>query len=154
MAYASTFPAAVAGLTAAWRFAPGLAGVLVADMVSLTDSSTEEAVIAAYAGTDDDIAAEGTLAQEGYDGVRDRELYDIRCAIAVRRGGGDLAAARARAFVLLAVCGQALAADRKLGGAVMTAVITSWSLLTDLSLDEGALARIRFNVSIDAFTNR
>jgi len=154
MAYASTFPAAVAGLTAALRRNAGLAGVLVGDMVSLTDTNAEEAVIAAYAGTDDDTAAEGSLAQEGYGGAQDREAYDIHCVIAVRAGGGNLAAARARAFVLLAACGQALAEDRELGGAVMTAVITSWSLLLDFSLDEGALARIRFNVSIDAFTNR
>ena len=38
-------------------------------------------------------------------------------------------------------------------GAVMTALITSWSFRADLTGD-GALARIRFDISIDAFTDR
>jgi hypothetical protein len=121
-------------------------------MISLKDTAAEEAVIVAYRGEDDDTAAEGFMSQEDY-GAQDREAYSIHCMLAVRKGAGDLAAARARAFVLLGACGAALTADRKLGGAVMTAGITSWTLLLDLTGD-GALARIRFDVAIDAFTNR
>jgi hypothetical protein len=71
----------------------------------------------------------------------------------VRDGSADMAAARARAYALVSACGSAIAADQKLGGAVMLARLGRVSL-QQVQDTGGALAIIEFTVPCDAFTGR
>jgi hypothetical protein len=71
----------------------------------------------------------------------------------VRDASGDIAAARTRAYALVSACGSAIAADQKLGGAVMLARLGRVSL-QQIQDDQGALAIVEFTVPCDAFTGR
>lgn len=156
MTYASTCPAAITGLLAALGRSQGLAGVLVTRGGGITDPDADEVVSVGYGGVPDEAAAEGTLAQEGGAGDRDREQYAIRCAAAVVSGDAGeqaIAAATERAFALFAACGEAIVADGRLGGAVMNAYISSWSHDAG-QVSGGVSAVIRFSVSCDAYTRR
>lgn len=156
MSYASTCPAAIAGLLQALGRSADLAGVLVTDGIPVADETVEETIIVGYTAGDGENAAEGDVAQEGYGGATDREQYAIHCAAAVRNSDPEqLAAARSRVFVLFGACGQAIATDRKLGGAVMTAALGAWSLSAEHPADVGGIyTEIRFDVSVDAYTVR
>lgn len=155
MTWASTCPDAIAGLLAAFRASEALSGVLVTDGGGITDPDADAVVSVGFTGGDD-AAADATLASEGPAGDPSREQYPVRCAAGVSSGDeGDagLAAARARAFALLSACGATLAADRRLGGAVMSARLSSWSL-EQSQTSGGAYVTLRFEVSIDAYTQR
>lgn len=157
MSWASTCPAAITGLLAALSRSPALSGVKVTRGAGITDPDAAEVVSVGFSGSpDDESAADAQLAQEGPGGAPDREQYVIRCAIGVVSGdeGDDgLTAAQERAFVLLGACGEAIRGDGKLGGAVMSAFISSWSLEGG-QVSGGVRAAIRFGVSVDAYTKR
>ncbi|HVB27377.1 MAG TPA: hypothetical protein VNE21_05645 [Mycobacteriales bacterium] len=156
MSYASTCPAAIAALIAAFGRSADLAGVLVTDGLPVGDqTAADEAVIVGYTEADSEAAADGTIAAEGEAGNRDREKYAIHCAAGVRNSDPEQgAAARTRAFALFGGCGQAIAADRSLGSTVLTAALGAWSLSAEHPADVGGIyVRIRFDVDIDAFTN-
>lgn len=153
MAWTSRLPAAVDALVAAFTEWPGLggAGVTVRDGPSTSQASTMEVVSVGYTGAEDENSAESTLLTEGLGGTVDREQFTIRCVIAVLRGGDDISGARGRAYELLSEAGAAIAANRKLGGAVMRAMISSHSLDPALT-DRGAQAAVTFEVSCDAYS--
>jgi hypothetical protein len=131
--------------------ASGLAGVTVRDGPSTSQATVQEIVSVGYTGGEDENDAESTLLTEGLgDGVVDREQFTIRCAAAVLRGTDDISGARGRAYELLAEAGAAIAADRKLGGAVMRAMDLSHSL--DPGLTPRAQAVVVFEVSCDAYS--
>lgn len=139
-------------------FSQAAGGVLVADGMGLTDSTVSEAITVGYTDNDDESSAEGGAAGEGAGGVRDRERYDVHCAIRVvnadaQAGGtdGDPAAARRRAFDLLAALRAALIADQRLGGAVMRASLSDWQYRGNKT-SGGARALIRFDVNCDGYT--
>ena len=75
----------------------------------------------------------------------------MHCAVAVAAGDEDVGAARARCFALFAACGQQIYNDPTLGRVVMNSLISSWALREDMT-PGGMVARVRFDVSIDAFT--
>jgi hypothetical protein len=153
--YYSSVPAAIAALVTAFRTsaALGLAGVPVRDGPQLTQASGSEAVAVGWTGDQNEDVVTGAASPEGLAVLPDRERYAVTCAIEVIDPGGDIAAARARAYGLHAACGQALAADPKLGGAVLRASLGIGSLQQQQT-ETGARARVVFPVNIDAFTGR
>jgi hypothetical protein len=157
MTYSSSVPAAIAALVTAFRTstALGLADppVPVRDGPVLTDAPAQEAVAVGYTGNQDEAVVTGTASPEGLGVLPDRERYVITCTIEVLDGGGDIAAARARAYALHAACGAAIASDHTLGGAVLRASIGIRSLQQKQTAG-GALARVVFPVNVDAFTAR
>lgn len=152
MPWSSKLPAAVDGLVAAFKGWPRLGGadVPVRDGPSDSQATLKEVITVGWTGGDDETGADATLATEGL-GDPSREQFTIRCVAAVIRGSNDIAAARKRAYELLSEAGAAIAADRKLGGAVMRAWISSHSLDPQLT-PQGAQALVTFEVSCDAYS--
>jgi hypothetical protein len=154
VSWASTCPAAIAGLLAALGRSPALSGVTVNDGMGITDPDVAEVVSIGFSGSpDDEPAADAQVTREGA-GLRNREQYRIACALAVTSGdagAGALAAVRQRAFDLLGAAGDAISADPTLGRAVLGAWVSSWSL-SPAQASNGVRAAIQFSVSIDAFT--
>jgi hypothetical protein len=152
MAWGSTVPAAVDALVALLRTASGLEGVKVFDGPGVTGSSQTEAVMVGVGANEDPTAVDGRQDREGLSTARDREQYEIRCALAVVNGSGDISAARRRAYELLGVVGGVLASDQRLGGAVLNAQLGSAAFTQDQT-EQGAEAVISFTVDVDAFTH-
>lgn len=159
MSWSSTVPAAMTALLAAFRASPALASpVAVRDGPVTTASSARDVVIVGWEGDEgDEVAVEATETMEGLAGEPDREQYSIRCAVISRTGAGKpelaIPAARAQVCALHAACGAAIAADRRLGGAVMRAQMGAWSL-TQTPDEYGQKSAITFTVEIDAYTGR
>ena len=155
MTYSSSVPAAITALLAAFGAYPALggAGVPVRDGPQLTAANATEAVAVGYSGAQNPAAASGTAATEGLGSGPDRETYAVTCAAEVIDPDGDIAAARARAYALHAACGAAITADRTLGGKVLRAV-PGPGQLQQQQTTAGALARIVFPVTCDAYTTR
>jgi hypothetical protein len=153
-AWAPTAPAAITALLAAFTREAGLAGVEIHDGPAVTASAALEAVIVGWYGIKGDaLAVESQITSAGLAAHPGREAFEILCAVMVRDGGGDLPAARARAYALVSACGSALGADPKLGGAVMLARLGRVSL-QQMQDEQGALAVVEFTVPCDAFTGR
>ena len=153
-AWAPTAPAAISGLLTAFAAEPGLAGVEIHDGPAVTASAALEAVIVGWYGIKGDaLSVEAEITSAGLTAHPGREVYAILCAVMVRDGSGDIAAARARAYALVSACGSAIAADQTLGRAVMIARLGRVSL-QQMQDDHGALAVIEFTVPCDAFTGR
>jgi hypothetical protein len=153
MAWASRLPAAVDSLVATFAGWPGLGGdgVAVKDGPWTSQATLKEAVSVGWTGGEDENGAESTLLTEGLGGAVDREQFTIRCVAVVLRGSDDMTGARQRAYEILAQAGAAIAADRKLGGAVMRAMISSHSL-DQAQTTQGAQAAVTFDVSCDAYS--
>jgi len=152
--YYSSVPAAIAGLVSAFMTSTGLglAGVAVRDGPALTADPALEAVAVGYSGDQNTDVVTGTASPEGL-GPQDRERYAVTCTVEVLDPGGDIAAARTRAYQIHAACGAAVAADRRLGGAVLIASLGIGSLRQQQT-PSGALARIGFAVNCEAYTRR
>jgi hypothetical protein len=153
-AWAPTAPAAISALLAAFSHEPGLSGVEIHDGPAVTASAALEAIIVGWYGIKGDaLAVEAEITSAALTAHPGREIYAILCAVMVRDGSGDIAAARTRAYALVSACGSAIAADQKLGGAVMLARLGRVSL-QQIQDDQGALAIVEFTVPCDAFTGR
>lgn len=152
MVWQSRLPAAIDGLVTAFKGWPRIGGadVTVRDGPSTSQSTVMEVVTVGWTGGEDEMGADSTLANAGL-GDSDREQMTIRCVVAVLRGSDDISGARKRAYELLSEAGAAIAADRKLGGAVMRAWISSHSL-DPAQTPQGAQAAITFEVSCDAYS--
>lgn len=153
MPWSSKLPAAVDALVVAFKGWPRLGGddVTVRDGPSDSQATVQEVVTVGWTGGEDENGAESTLLTEGLGGTVDREQFTIRCVAAVLRGTNDIAGARKRAYELLSEAGAAIGADRKLGGTVMRAWISSHSLDPQLT-PQGAQAVVTFEVSCDAYS--
>jgi len=153
MAWTSRLPAAIDALLATFAEWPGLggAGVTVRDGPSTSQATVKEVISVGYTGAEDEGSAESTLLEEGMSGVVDREQFTIRCVAVVLRGSDDITGARQRAYQLLSEAGAAITADRKLGGTVMRAMISSHSL-DQAQTTQGAQAAVAFEVSCDAYS--
>jgi hypothetical protein len=161
--FQSTVPAAIAALVAAFRAAPALAGVGVYDGPQVSSSAGLEVVAVGFTG--ERMSATGEYpepslpvveSQSSVEGMAVdplREQYQVRSVIAVLNGAGDIAAARTRAYELLAACGSVLTADKTLGGTVMLATLGA-SSLSQQQGPRGALAMLDFTVVADAYTRR
>lgn len=151
MAWGSTVPDVVDALVVAFRGAPDLVGVRVFDGPDTDASSQTEALLVGLGSEEDPTAVDGHSSREGLSNARDREQYGVRCVLIVLNGSGKIAVARRRAYALLGAVGGLLAADQRLGGAVMTAQLGTHSYSQDQT-EQGAHAVIAFTVDVDAFT--
>ena len=151
-AWSSQVPDAIAALLAAFRAAPDLACADVRDGPVVTGSAALEAVLVGWTGQpDDQLAANAAVNPEVFGDADDRELFTIRCAALVLNGENDMAAARARAYALLAACGAVVRADRRLGGTVGDSHI-SRNALRQRPTPDGIVATVEFAVACDTFT--
>ena len=151
-AWSSKVPPAMAALLAAFRAAPALAGTDVRDGPVVTGSAALETVLVGWNGSAaDTLAADASVTPEVLGDADDRELFTIRCAALVLNGQNDMAAARARAYALLAACGAVVRADRRLGGTVGDSHVGPHALRQDQRPD-GAVATVAFGVACDTFT--
>lgn len=159
MTWSSAVPAAVDGLLAAFRASPALASpVDVRDGPVVTASGALDVIVVGWYGLEgDEVAVEGQDTMEGLSGVPGREQFTIRCAAFSTQAGGDAAAAvtaaRERAYGLLAACGQAIAADPRLGGVALRAQMGTSSLRQQPD-QRGITAIVDFAVDIDAYSGR
>ncbi len=153
--YASSVPAAIAAIAAAFRAstALGLAGVPVRVGPELTAAPGLEAVAVGYTGSQDENVVTGTATAEGLAVLPGRERYAVLCAVEVVDPDGAPAPAQVRAYALHAACGAAIAADHTLGKTVLRAT-PGFGSLRQQQTAGGALARVVFPVSVDAFTSR
>jgi hypothetical protein len=163
MAWASTVPAAIAGLVSALK-AQELEGVEIYDGPAVSESRALEVIMVGFTG--ETMARTGAYPEPEQPEVEVtasldmqlavtplREQYQIRSLIAVLNGGKDVAAATARAYDLLAAVGAALAADKKLGGAVALATLGNHST-TRAQTSKGTLVSLMFEVNCDGWTRR
>lgn len=154
MPYASSVPAAIDGLVAAFKGWPdlGVSGVAVRDGPEITAAGTAmEAVAVGYTGGENEDVVTGAASPHGLGGQRDRESYAVMCMAQVRDSGGDIKAARARAYQLVAFMGQAVKADFTLRRAVLRASLGIGSLRQEQTAG-GALATVLVPVNCEAFT--
>lgn len=149
----STLPQAVAALVSDFKQIP-LDGE-VRDGPAVGNADAHEVISVGFIGPDDDASAEATFASGGLGGPAAgmREDYLVHCAVAVAIGEEDPQAARIRAFELLGLCGQWIAVDGDLHGSVVNVGLQSWALREDMTTG-GAVARIRFDVSVQAWAGR
>ena len=155
MTYSSSVPAVIAALVTAFKTSTGLglAGVPVRNGPELTAAPGLEAVAVGYTGNQDENVVTGTAAPEGLAALPDRERYTVICCAEVVDPDGNPAPAQARAYQLHAACGAAITADRTLGKVVLRAT-PGFGALQQKQTANGALARVVFGVSIDAYTSR
>ncbi|AGP56185.1 hypothetical protein [Streptomyces rapamycinicus] len=150
----SRVPASIEALLAIWRAAPGLAGVQILDGPPTGDQANADYLTVGWSPTSE-LAVE--FAQEfNAAGARTRdEEFSILCFLDTWTGDTDVAARRARAFELLAVCEETIRASNSnptaptLNGAVLWAEIASGSLM-QTNTDQGVRAAIPFVVACRA----
>jgi len=142
----STVPAVIDALLAAW--AP-LQGVQVVDGQPVT--SKPDIVCVGFSGEAGEPAIESTRTREQLAAEPDREAYGITCLASSLRGDGNAKAARDRVYEMVQLVTDALAANPRLGGLVMRAMVSTESL-TQMQTPKGAEATVRFVVSVNAFT--
>ena len=151
-AWSSQVPDAITALLAAFTAAPALAGVEVRDGPVVAASAALEAVLVGWNGqSSDQLAADAGVTPEVLGDADDREQFTIRCAAMVLNGQNDMAAARARAYALLAACGAVIRADRRIGGTVGDSHIGSHSL-RQVQTPDGTVATVTFSVACDTYT--
>lgn len=153
MAWASTVPTAIVNLVEALQASPDLVDTSVKDGPTVSGETLTEVVTVGFTDTEDTTSIEGIFAFEGAVNTPNREQYTIRCAASVMRGDGDMPTARTRVYQLFAAAGDAIAADKTLGGVVMSARPSEMSL-TQTQSSKGAVATITFDVAVDAYTGR
>lgn len=152
MAWGSSTPAAIENLLAAIGAVKD-AETGLRDGPRVVADGINEAITVGYVDDTDETAVTGSMEYEGLAVAPLRETYSIRCAASVRNGAKDITAARSRAYELLAAVGGALAADKTLGGVVLSARIGDMTLSQDQT-SRGADVVLAFNVDCDAYTTR
>ncbi|WP_202235291.1 hypothetical protein [Actinacidiphila reveromycinica] len=149
----STVPAALAALVDTFNTAPGLADVTVFDGPVATNAAPMAALTVGYGLDDDPTGVSGSTDRPGLSASPSEEAYTVTCVASVLDGGGSVPAARGRVFAIYAEVGAALAADPRLGGAVMQAQPGSVSLTQEQG-NAGALVSLSFGIDVVAFTRR
>jgi len=151
MGWYSTVPTTLTALAATFRQAPGLADLTVYDGPEATDAAPLATLTVGQGPEDDPTAVTGQAEREGLSARRSQETYTVMCLLSVCDPASSIPAARARVFDFYAEVGAVLAADPRLGGAVMQAQPGSFTYDQDLD-DTGATAEISFGVDVVAFT--
>lgn len=143
---ASAIPAAIDGILAALRDAPGLAGVQIIDGPTTADVPGD--VIAIGLAPDDlEINARHTVAGL----LTGQQEFDVMCLARSWSGSTNLKPRRDRAFALVSAVQAALDTDRSLGEAVTQARISSVIYIPAQIASQGALVTVVFHIQIDAF---
>ena len=151
MSWASTLPSVLTALKGTWGAADlNGSSVILGPVIG---TGVRGVLTVAFQDPNGEVIAEGASQREGYVASPTRESYSVNCAASAVNGAGNIEAAIAVACGLFSAAGETLAVNPQLGGAVMTATVGAWQL--SLTQDErGAIASVRFNVDIDAFTSR
>lgn len=144
---ASTVPAVLDVLVAG--FTSALPGVQVVDGQPITTDG--DVVCVGFSGLAGEPAVESTRTREQLAVEPERESYDITCLASSWDGGTDARVVRDRAYELLDAVASWVAADRTLGGLVLSTRLSAESLIQEQT-DQGAAATVRFTVHVDAFT--
>lgn len=159
--YTSSVPAALLGLAATLQAWPDLEGVEIWDGPNVTESKALAVIGVGWTG--ERMARTGaypetvspmadvTATIDAMTLTKAYEQYPIRNTLAVLNGGRSIVAARTRAYELLSACGAAIAADKKLGGAVAMAYLGNHTA-TQEQTQRGALVTIAFEVNCQAWT--
>lgn len=80
-----------------------------------------------------------------------REQYEVTCLLSLWVGTKNLSTLRSQIFTTFDALDAALAADRKLGGLVFSAVVSTFVM--DVAVEEGGeFIAYRFGIAIDAMT--
>lgn len=148
MSELSTIPAALDNLHAALQASQSLSGVLVTDGAPVA-AMEPDMLIVGFTGQLGEAGVEGPVQEAGYTSS-DRETYDITCLASALRGDTDMKPVRDRAFALVRVVKDILAADPRLGGAVTRARVSVQALSLD-QISEGATATVQFQIHCDGF---
>jgi hypothetical protein len=148
---ASTIPAAMSALFDLWDNAPGVggAGIKVSDG-PFTGAPPNQMVTVGYNGEGDE-AVTGTTTAEGYKGDPDREDYSILCSAAATTGSDSQVSVRASAFDLYNACCAALTDDPTLGGVVLRAMPSEFTV-RQIAGTGGRACLVLFSVSVTAYT--
>jgi hypothetical protein len=146
----STVPACLAALVAAATQA--VPEVLVVDGQPAMHQDADDIVCIGFTGSPEDAVVESTRTQQQAAVTPDRESYAVTCLASCWRGAEvDAAAVREGAYALVDAIGGRLAADPTLGGVVGRSRVSAVSL-AQAQTEGGAVAVVRFVVSVDAFT--
>jgi hypothetical protein len=133
-----------------------LDGTDVLDGPVVSGSTALKAITIGYQPEDTLIGVDGESDREDMTAGRSRGKFSINCQAAVLAGSTEQAAvsqARRDACGLVDIVGGALADDPKLGGAVMSAQITHFTMAQAAS-QKGPLVVMAFVVGCDAFSQR
>lgn len=142
-----TAPAAIDALVAACRIA--LPDTRVTDGQPITDEL--EVLAIGYTGEPTEPAVETTLAREQVALSPDRERYTINCLAWSVKGNASIKQARDRVYALVDAVAALLTADPTLGGIVGRTHLST-HVLGQQQNAKGAMAMLRFEIQIDAFT--
>lgn len=149
MNWASTLPGVMASLKTTWEAGDLNGGSVILGPV--VGTGVLGVLTVAFQDPTGEIVAEGQSQTEGYVSSPSREQYSVNCAASALNGATDIIAAVAVACGLFDAAGTVLAANSRLNDTVLKASIGAWQL--SLTQEErGAIASVRFNVDIDAYT--
>lgn len=143
----TVIPAAIDGLLAVCRAAPGLQGVQVFDGDEVQAPRLKYLVIGLDA--EDEYPADGTSLQAGLDGSRRMDIATITCLAWSSSGDTRMKTRRDEADALYSAARSAIEADTRLGGAVTHAEVVSYTY-RPVRLEKGAAAQVEFRVQVTA----
>ncbi|MCP2339166.1 hypothetical protein [Actinomadura rupiterrae] len=147
----STVPAVLDALVQ--RVGLALPGVQVTDGQPV-DVEPPDTVCIGFTGTPGEAVVVSMLSPEQMAVTPDRESYTVACVASCWKGHErDAKAVRDRAYALVDAVDAELARDPTLGGLVLRARLATEELIPEQTA-EGALATVKFSVSVDAFAGR
>jgi hypothetical protein len=153
MAWASTVPAAISGLVAAFKASDGLPGVKVLDGPAITSQAVLKVLAVGWTPIVGEAAVEAQSAPDALSGNRSEEQYTVRCTVATLAGSTDVGAAREAAYDIFSAACDAIGQDQSLGKSVMRAYVGGHSLVPE-QIDRGMQINLVFEVNVEAFTSR
>lgn len=143
----TAIPAALNGLLAAFKAAPGLSKVTIIDGPWLAHPEDPDVLVVGWTPSGD-MSIEYVDAIAGLGSTR--ETFDVPGLVSAWRGGATLEATRARADELIEVARSTLQLDPTLGGAVTRARLATL-VFDQYRTDQGTQVSIEFVVRVDAF---
>lgn len=147
MEWETTIPDTIAYLLTLWQ--ASIVGAEISDGQPVGGEGSGLFLMVGFDGQDGSVT--GEVRVEGMAGDPNREEYTVHCAAVATSGDADPGIRRTSAFGLFKSACAALAADRTLGGLVLTAVPTTITV-NQIPSDQGGECWVIFGVSVDAFT--
>lgn len=153
MAWTSKVPDVLAQLVAIATAAPELEGVVVRDGPLLEQDTDLRVLYVGWGGGTEDTDVETQVSEDDLAGSPSQETATIRCTAWARSGDTDVPSVRSQVYAVVSGLGAAIDRDRRLGGAVMRAMIGGHAL-TQQQTSRGAQAALTFEVVTTGFTAR
>ncbi|MFI0900566.1 hypothetical protein [Streptomyces sp. NPDC020983] len=133
--------------------APELVGVVVRDGPMMEQGTDLRVLYIGWGGGTEDTDVETQVSENDLNGSPSQETTTIRCTAWAASGDTDVPSVRAQAYAMVSGLGAAIDRDRRLGGAVMRAMIGGHAL-TQQQTSRGAQAALTFEVTTSGFTGR